>query len=150
LLLVGDGPDRPAASARTRSLGLQRDVCFLGKRSDFVDLLQHADAFLLTSETESFGLAALEAMSCGVPVIGYRVGGVPAVVTEDAGRLVQPFDLDALAQAAVTVITDTALRDRLGAQGRARALASFRRDPAIDAYERLYERALAKPGAAGA
>jgi N-acetyl-alpha-D-glucosaminyl L-malate synthase BshA len=150
LLLVGDGPDRPAASARARSLGLQRDVCFLGKRSDFVDLLQHADAFLLTSETESFGLAALEAMSCGVPVVGYRVGGVPAVVTEDVGRLVPPFDLDALAQAVVTVITDTALRDRLGAHGRARALASFRRDPAIDAYERLYERALAKLGAAGA
>jgi N-acetyl-alpha-D-glucosaminyl L-malate synthase BshA len=150
LLLVGDGPDRPAASARARALGVQRDVCFLGKRSDFVDLLQHADAFLLTSETESFGLAALEAMSCGIPVVGYRVGGVPAVVTEDVGRLVPPFDLDALAQAVVQVITDTALRERLGAQGRARALASFRREPAIDAYERLYERALAKPEAAGA
>lgn len=150
LLLVGDGPDRPAASARARALGVQRSVCFLGKRSDFVDQLQHADAFLLTSEIESFGLAALEAMSCGIPVVGYRVGGVPAVVTEDVGRLVEPFDVDALATAVVSVIDDPPLRDRLGERARARALASFRREPAIEAYERMYERVLAKPAAAGA
>jgi N-acetyl-alpha-D-glucosaminyl L-malate synthase BshA len=150
LLLVGDGPDRPAAAARARSLGIQRNVCFLGKRSDFVDLLQHADAFLLTSETESFGLAALEALSCGVPVIGYRVGGVPAVVTEDVGRLVPPFDLDALAAAVVSVVSDSVLREKLAAQGRARALANFRSEPALEAYERLYERVLADRGVSGA
>jgi N-acetyl-alpha-D-glucosaminyl L-malate synthase BshA len=142
LLLVGDGPDRPAAAARARSLGVQRNVCFLGKRADFVELLRHADAFVLTSETESFGLAALEALSCGVPVLGYRVGGVPAVVSEDVGRLVAPFDLDALAEAVVNVVGQPGLRDQLGAQARARVLASFRREPALDAYEQLYRRSL--------
>jgi N-acetyl-alpha-D-glucosaminyl L-malate synthase BshA len=142
LLLVGDGPDRPAAAARARSLGVQRSVSFLGKRADFVDMLRHADAFLLTSETESFGLAALEALSCGVPVLGYRVGGVPAVVTEGVGRLVTPFDLDALAAAVVSVIEQPALREQLGAQARAHVLAHFRREPALDAYEQLYRRTL--------
>jgi glycosyltransferase involved in cell wall biosynthesis len=121
---------------------VQRNVCFLGKRADFVELLRHADAFVLTSETESFGLAALEALSCGVPVLGYRVGGVPAVVSEDVGRLVAPFDLDALAEAVVNVVGQPGLRDQLGAQARARVLASFRREPALDAYEQLYRRSL--------
>ncbi|HKU42943.1 MAG TPA: N-acetyl-alpha-D-glucosaminyl L-malate synthase BshA [Polyangiales bacterium] len=138
LALVGDGPDRPQAIARARELGVQRNVAFLGKRAEFADVLCDADAFLLTSETESFGLAALEALSCGVPVLGYRVGGVPAVVTEDVGRLVEPFELDALAHATVALLGDAALRDRLSAQARARVLASFRREPALDAYERLY------------
>jgi glycosyltransferase involved in cell wall biosynthesis len=106
--------------------------------------------FLLTSETESFGLAALEALSCGVPVIGYRVGGVPAVVTEDVGRLVAPFDLDALASAVVSIVSEPTLRETLGAQSRARVLANFRSEPAFEAYERLYERVLAKRGASGA
>jgi glycosyltransferase involved in cell wall biosynthesis len=149
LLLVGDGPDRPAATERARSLGIQRHVCFLGKRPDFVDLLQHADAFLLTSETESFGLAALEALSCAVPVIGYAVGGVPDVVTADVGRLVAPFELDALAAAVVEVVSDPALRDRLGQNGRARVVQNYRREPALDAYEALYDRALSHRGAVG-
>jgi N-acetyl-alpha-D-glucosaminyl L-malate synthase BshA len=147
LLLVGDGPDRPAAAARARSLGVQRSVCFMGKRTEFVEQLRHADAFLLTSETESFGLAALEALSCGLPVLGYAVGGVPAVVSEDVGRLVAPFDVDALAAAVVDVVRQPGLRDRLGARGRARVLASFRREPALDAYEALYRRALGMDGA---
>ena len=140
LLLIGDGPDRPVAEARARALGLDRSVRFMGQQSEFLELLRHADAFLLTSETESFGLAALEALSCGVPVIGYRVGGVPTVVTDEVGRLVSPFDLDALAAAVVSVVADPALRDRLGAQARARVLANFRRAPALDAYEALYRR----------
>jgi N-acetyl-alpha-D-glucosaminyl L-malate synthase BshA len=142
LLLVGDGPDRTAAAQRARELGVQHSVCFLGKRPDFVDYLRHADAFLLTSETESFGLAALEALSCGVPVIGYRVGGVPAVVSEDVGRLVEPFDLDALAAAVVSVVSNTELRRGLGEAARARVLASFQKAPALDRYEALYRRVL--------
>lgn len=138
LALVGDGPDRAAAVERARHLGLQRSVAFLGQRAEFADILREADAFLLTSETESFGLAALEALSCGVPVFGYRVGGVPAVVTEDVGRLVEPFDLDGLAAAVVALLGDSKERERLSAQARARVLASFRSEPALDAYERLY------------
>jgi N-acetyl-alpha-D-glucosaminyl L-malate synthase BshA len=144
LMLVGDGPERAAAAQRARELGVQRSVCFLGKRSDFVEHLRHADAFLLTSETESFGLAALEALSCGVPVLGYRVGGVPAVVTEDVGRLVEPFDLDALAAAVLAVVSDTDTRRALSAAARARALACFRPDPAFDRYESLFRRLVAQ------
>ena len=144
LMLVGDGPDRAAAAQRARELGVQHSVCFLGKRPDFVDYLRHADAFLLTSESESFGLAALEALSCGVPVLGYRVGGVPSVVTEDVGRLVQPFDLDALAGAVVAVVSSAETRRSLGAAARARALACFRPGPAFDRYENLFRRVLAQ------
>jgi N-acetyl-alpha-D-glucosaminyl L-malate synthase BshA len=144
LMLVGDGPERSAAAQRARELGVQRSVCFRGKRSDFVEHLRHADAFVLTSETESFGLAALEALSCGVPVLGYRVGGVPAVVTEDVGRLVEPFDLDALAAAVLSVVSDSDTRRALGTAARARAVACFRPGPAIDRYESLFRRLLAQ------
>jgi N-acetyl-alpha-D-glucosaminyl L-malate synthase BshA len=150
LLLVGDGPERAAAAQRARDLGVQRNVCFLGKRPDFVEYLRHADAFLLTSETESFGLAALEALSCGVPVLGYRVGGVPAVVTEDVGRLVAPFDLDALAAAVVAVVSDANLRRSLGQAARARVLACFQAGPAIDRYEQLFRDVLGLSGVSGA
>jgi L-malate glycosyltransferase len=145
LVLVGDGPDRAAAERRARALGLARSVAFLGKRPDFVDYLRHADAFLLTSESESFGLAALEALSCGVPVLGYRVGGVPALVSDDVGRLVEPFDSAALAEASCALLADPQLRDAMGAAARARVLARYRTGPALERYESLFERVLAEP-----
>ena len=83
LVLVGDGPERARVETRVRALGLEGVVRFLGERRDFVSYLQQADAFLLPSETESFGVAALEALSAGVPVFGYDVGGLPELVTQD-------------------------------------------------------------------
>lgn len=142
LVLVGDGPERAHASQKARELGVAKSVCFLGKRGDFVDLLRHADAFLLPSESESFGVAALEAMSAGVPVFGYRVGGLPEVVTEDVGRLVQPFDVDALARAVLDAATSPEKRAAFGKAARARAEQHFRRDPALERYETLYRRIL--------
>jgi N-acetyl-alpha-D-glucosaminyl L-malate synthase BshA len=142
LVVVGDGPERASAELKARELGLSESVCFLGSQVKFIELLKQADAFILTSEIESFGLAALEAMSCGVPVLGYRVGGLPEVVTEQAGVLVPPFDLDALARAAVELLSDGARRDALARQARERALASFKRDPALDRYETVFQRAL--------
>lgn len=153
LVLIGDGPERAAAGARAEALGLARDVCFLGQHPlrqaqgerNFIDLVRHADAFLLTSESESFGVAALEALSCGVPVCGYRVGGLPEVVTAAVGRLVDPLDRDALACAVVDLLDDPAQRDRLGTAARAHARARFDRAPALDRYEAYFRGVAARP-----
>ena len=104
--------------------------------------MKHADAFLLPSETESFGLAALEALSCGVPVFGYRIGGLPEVVTQEVGRLVPAFDVSALADAVVDVLSDEATHTALAHAARARALSTFQSEPALDRYEQLYRRVL--------
>jgi N-acetyl-alpha-D-glucosaminyl L-malate synthase BshA len=146
LVLVGDGPERPSAAQRARELGVAGSVCFLGKRTDFADHLRHADAFVLPSESESFGVAALEALSAGVPVCAYRVGGLPEVVPPGAGRLVPPFDVDALADAVLDVIADPARHAALRRAARDHAVTHFRRDAALDRYEAFYRRLLA-PGA---
>jgi len=142
LMLVGDGPDRQRLMQRARELDVHRSVCAVGTHAEFVDYLRHADAFVLPSESESFGVAALEAMSCGVPVVAYGVGGLPEVITPEVGRLVAPFDLDALAAAALEMISDEGRRLSLGTNARARVLALFRRERAIDRYEEHYRRVL--------
>ena len=142
LVLVGDGPERPAAAARTRALGLDDCVTFLGQRTDFADALRHADAFLLPSEIESFGVAALEALSCGVPVFGYRVGGLPEVVVDGVGTLVAPGDVDALADALRAVLVDSVRHADMARAARAHAVAGFGRDAALDRYEACYRRVL--------
>jgi len=119
----------------------------VGARASFHEHLQHADGFLLTSESESFGLAALEALSCGVPVFGYAVGGLPSVVTQDVGRLVAPFDQAALADALCQVLGDPPLQAALSRAARARVLAHFRMQPCLARYEAVYARACAAPGA---
>lgn len=140
LILVGDGPERARVAERAAALGIAASVCFLGPRGDFGAQLGHADAFLLTSETESFGLAALEALSAGVPVFGYRTGGLPEVVADGSGCLVAPGDIEALAEAVHAGMHDVA-RQRMGAAARAQAL-RFRPDAALDRYESLYRRVL--------
>jgi glycosyltransferase involved in cell wall biosynthesis len=142
LVLVGDGPDRPAAEARVAELGLGDHVRFLGWRADFTAELAQADAFVLTSEVESFGVAALEALSAGVPVFAYRVGGLPELVNEDVGRLVAPFDVDALAAALIDALRSSAHKLALPRAARAHALARFGREPAIQRYEDAFHRVL--------
>ena len=144
LVLVGDGPERETAATRARELGVDGSVCFVGKRKEFIEDLAQADAFLLPSETESFGVAALEALSAGVPVFGYRVGGLPEVVVDGVGVLVAPRDVDALAAAVVEALTTEGRIAALGLAARAHVLANFRREPAIEAYEHFYRRVLAR------
>ncbi|MEY4579401.1 MAG: hypothetical protein RL701_4104 [Pseudomonadota bacterium] len=146
LVLVGEGPEREACEQRALELGLRNAVSFLGARPHISAYLQHADAFLLTSQSESFGLAALEALSSGVPVLGYRVGGLPTVVTEDVGELVEPFDSAALAAAVSGVIDNPARRQTLARAARARALSKFSMQPALERYEQLFERVCAQTG----
>ena len=143
LMLVGDGPERGRLVQRARELDVTRSVCLVGTHAEFVDYLRHADAFLLPSESESFGVAALEALSCGVPVLAYRVGGLPEVVGPDVGRLVEPFDVEALAASTLEILADEVLRETLGGAARVHAVSRFRREPALERYETYYRRVLA-------
>lgn len=142
LMLVGDGPDRQRLMSRARELNVQQSVCLVGAHAEFVDYLRHADVFLLPSESESFGVAALEALSCGVPVVAYRVGGIPDVVVPEVGRLVPPFDLKALAAATADILSDPSAREAMGRAARAHVTNHFRRVSAIDRYEDHYRRVL--------
>jgi glycosyltransferase involved in cell wall biosynthesis len=116
----------------------------VGPRPDVADELPHADVFLLPSVTESFGVAALEAMSAGVPVVAYRVGGIPDVVGE-AGTLVEPFDVGAFADAVLAIVGDQARRNALGTAARARAVGRFDRLGVLDRWEAYLRRVCATP-----
>lgn len=143
LRLVGEGPERGNVEYLVASLGLTSDVDLLGERADLPELLRDAAVFLLPSETESFGLAALEALACGVPVVASRVGGVPEVVEDGkTGFLCGVGDVEAMAAAALRLIGEPALHAAHAAAARARAQ-TFARGPAIDRYVALYRRVLA-------
>jgi N-acetyl-alpha-D-glucosaminyl L-malate synthase BshA len=143
LVVVGDGPERGATAAHARACGLTDSVRFLGQRHDFAEDLGCADAFILPSESESFGVAALEALSAGVPVFGYRVGGLPEVVVDGTGVLVAPFDTAALARAVLDAVTDPERRTALGRAARAHVLARFGRTATLDRFEACFRRVLA-------
>jgi N-acetyl-alpha-D-glucosaminyl L-malate synthase BshA len=141
LVLVGDGPERPAAEAEVERLGLGRDVRFVGKVSAVADLLRAADVFLLPSASESFGLSALEAMACGVPVVASAVGGLPEVVVEgETGALRPVGEVEAMADAALELLVpDRWRRVRAAAVRRA---ADFHEAKIVPRYEDLYQRVL--------
>ena len=141
LLMVGDGPDRAHAEARCRELDLALDVVFLGKVKNPIEPLLISDLLLLPSETESFGLVALEAMAAGVPVVSSNVGGLPEVnVQEETGFLRDVGDVEGMAQDALTILDDGALR---GFKQRAKARAAeFTIDRILPHYLDLYHRAL--------
>ncbi len=142
LLLVGDGPDVPAARRRTRELGLEEAVLFVGRQDDLVPLLSVADLFLLPSAQESFGLAALEAMACGVPVVASRVGGLPEVVDEHSGRLHEVEDLEGMARSAVQIMSEQGVWEDYSEGARRRA-EQFDAQRLVDAYEEFYREILA-------
>ncbi|HEX2948677.1 MAG TPA: N-acetyl-alpha-D-glucosaminyl L-malate synthase BshA [Armatimonadota bacterium] len=140
LVFVGDGPDRLAAERLACELMIADRVLFAGNIQQIEHILSIADLFILASEVESFGLAALEAMACEVPVIGYNIGGVPEVVKDgETGFLVPLYDTDALADAALRLLTSP---DRLQAfrkQARERAVNSFDETAGIQMYEQYYQ-----------
>jgi N-acetyl-alpha-D-glucosaminyl L-malate synthase BshA len=143
LRLVGDGPERAGALAELDRLGLGADVEALGEPPDLAAVLADADLFLLPSETESFGLAALEALACGVPVIASDVGGLPEVVSDgEVGFLCPVGDVAAMSARARRLLDDPALRAEMAAAARLRAETLFRPEPAIDGYLRVYRRAV--------
>jgi len=139
LVMVGDGSERTSVIHRARCLGIDDRCTFVGKQPRIVDYLCAADVLLLPSEQESFGLAALEAMACEVPVIATRVGGIPEVVEDGGcGFLFDIGDLDRMAEAAGRILVDDAERERLGARGREIATARFTTEKIIPQYEELY------------
>ncbi len=144
LLLVGDGPERSEAERLSRELGITERVKFLGKQEAVVELLSISDLMLMTSETESFGLAALEAMACSVPVVAYKVGGLPELIRDgDNGYTVPKADVEALAARAIEVLRNSPLHARMAHCARETAL---RYDTAciVPLYEKFYKQVLAE------
>lgn len=143
LLLVGDGPDRPKVEQHARECGVFDAVTFIGSVPQVEEILVGADLFLLPSETESFGLAALEALSCEVPVIATAVGGLPEVVRDGENGFLFPVgDVDSMAKAAVELLQDESRRKRFGVAGREWALDQFDEDSVVQQYRRIYRRVL--------
>ena len=142
LVLVGDGPDRDAAEQQVDNLGLRKDVRFLGKVENVGDVLRGADLFLLPSATESFGLAALEAMACAVPVIASAAGGIPEVVEDGKnGFLAPPGDVATMAERALRVLEHPDEHARLRQHAAEHAL-DFSADKVVPRYEALYQEVL--------
>ncbi len=141
LLMAGDGPDREHALAVARDLGCSDRVEFLGNREDIETVLEDADLFLSASESESFGLSMLEAMSCGVPCVSTRVGGV-AEVLGDTGALTALADPAQMAQAALRFLEDPELHAADGRKARERAESCFAQEPVINQYFDIYRRVL--------
>jgi N-acetyl-alpha-D-glucosaminyl L-malate synthase BshA len=143
LVMVGDGPERTRAAERAEELGIAEDVIFLGKHVSVDELLACADLFLLPSETESFGLAALEGMACGAPVVATRVGGLPEVVPDgEAGYLLDVGDVDGMAEVATRVLSDKPLWWKMSRAARAVAVERFSAERVVPEYERYYESVL--------
>ena len=143
LLMIGDGPDRAVAEWMAREKKLAKHVIFLGKQNQVHDLLNCADLLLLPSELESFGLAALEAMACGVPCVCSRVGGLLEVIRDGVdGFLVPPRDVQGMAARAIEILADPAKREAMGRAAREHAQSKFCTDKIIPLYEQLYSRVL--------
>ena len=143
LVMVGDGPDRVYAEEEARAQGIEQDTHFLGKLDAVAPLLANADCFLLPSESESFGLSALEALACGVPVVASRVGGLPEVVREgETGALRAPGDVEGMADAAIAILGDRARWDAMSAAAAEDARTRFALTDIVAKYEDLYARAL--------
>lgn len=141
LRMVGEGPERAAAEERARELGVADAVEWIGNGPAIEGALDGCALFVLTSELESFGLAALEAMAAGLPVLSTRVGGVPEVIEDGVvGRLVSGADPEELASAALDVLADPERWAALGVEARQVAGTRFGCDTVVDLYENLYAR----------
>ncbi len=140
LLLVGDGPDRQRAERRCRELKICDQVRFLGKQENVEEILSIADLFLIPSGSETFGLAALEAMSCSVPVISSNIGGLPEVnIQGETGYLCDLDDIDCMARHAVDILKDEKLHEELSGKARKQA-ERFEMNKIVTQYEDYYKK----------
>lgn len=145
LLLIGDGPDREKASMLADELGVADRVVMLGKQPGVDCFLPLADVFLFPSDGESFGLAALEAMACGVPVVGANAGGLPEVVADGVqGYLCEVGDVEAMTAATLQILQDEGLHQRMRAAARARTVDEFTAEKIVPRYEAVYHDLVAR------
>ena len=141
LLMVGDGPDRAASEARAREAGVWPEVRFIGKQEPVEEILSVADLFLMPSASETFGLAALEAMACGVPVVSSDIGGLPELNLDGETGFLRPLgDVEAMTEAARQILTRPALHERMAAAARQRAEGTFDIHRIVPLYEAHYAR----------
>jgi len=140
LILVGDGPERLRCQSMCRSLGVCNDIRFLGKQDAVEQILSTADLFLLPSEKESFGLAALEALACGVPVVSTNAGGLPEVIEDGVtGFMINVGDYKAMATKSLLILEDENLLSAFRTNARNKAI-QFSKSKIVPQYEHLYER----------
>lgn len=146
LVMIGDGPDRPAAEEEARTLGVESSVSFLGKLDQIAPLLAGADLFLLPSQSESFGLSALEALASGVPVIGTNAGGLPEVIRDgETGVLCGVGDIEGMSAASLGILQNAKRWSEMSRLAAADARERFSRDAIVTKYEALYRRSLPTP-----
>jgi N-acetyl-alpha-D-glucosaminyl L-malate synthase BshA len=145
LLMVGDGPERPKAEWLATTHGVAEDVFFLGKQNEMAPFLSIADILLLPSDHESFGLVALEAMACEVPVIATRVGGIPEVVADgEDGHLFELGNVEGMAESCLEILRDPQIRLQMGRAARAHATRDFCASKIVLHYEDLYHRTISR------
>ncbi|MBK9528844.1 MAG: N-acetyl-alpha-D-glucosaminyl L-malate synthase BshA [Acidobacteria bacterium] len=152
LIMVGDGPERSAVYYRAEQLGMKEHTTFVGKQANIPDYLGVADLFLLPSELESFGLAALEAQACEVPVIATRIGGIPEVVNDgESGFLSDVGDIEKMSADVIRLLSDENMRRSFGEKGRELAVQRYSTSKIIPQYIAFYEKIVkkAKSTAAG-
>jgi N-acetyl-alpha-D-glucosaminyl L-malate synthase BshA len=138
-VLLGDGPVRDAVERQVADAGLEEDVLFLGEQHDLVPYLSSADLFLLPSAQESFGLAAMEAMACEVPVVASRVGGLPEIIEHGVtGFVCAPDDVDGMARCGLEVLGDTAMRRRMGRAAAELVRTRYCTERIVPQYEAAY------------
>ena len=143
LILIGDGPERSNAERLVWDKKLTDRVCFLGKLESFADILATSCVFLLPSESESFGLAALEALSCGIPVVASNAGGIPEVVVHgESGFLSDIGDIEDMAKNTLRIIRDSELAQKMSLAARNRAVNLFSEDKLLSEYENMYFKTL--------
>lgn len=143
LLLIGEGPDLLSARDQVMQLGLEDRVLFLGTQSEVMELLSLGDLFLLPSEKESFGLAALEAMACGTPVVASDAGGIPEVIQDGITGYICPIgDISCMIEKSLSILKDPVKQQQMALAGQAWARSEFGADKIVPQYIALYERLL--------
>ncbi len=143
LVLVGDGPDRSECERLCRELHLCDHVKFLGKQDALVEILNAADVFLIPSQSESFGLAALEAMACGVPVVSSSVGGLPELVRHnETGFIAEIGDINRMAKYIVDLLSNERKHKLFSENSRKRAVENFDKSIVVPMYESYYKKIL--------
>jgi N-acetyl-alpha-D-glucosaminyl L-malate synthase BshA len=148
LLLIGDGPERSLAERIARSGGFEDSTTFLGNVAAIETVLPIGKVFLLPSDSESFGLAALEAMACGVPVIGTAAGGLPEVVEDGVTGYLRPVgDVDGMSEAAIGLLKDRERWQAFSEAARRHSIERFPTESIVARYRALYERTLAEAAA---